>query len=98
MRVRNILTTMYVKTYISSSFSTKHGTANTMIYFSKVCLADVDEVKGQETARHFCDVFGKDSAFFIKCDVTKRDEFESKAINGPLTIFSLYFFCAGPDV
>ena len=49
-----------------------------LMHISKVCVADVDEVKGQETAKEFCSTFGKDSAFFVKCDVTKKDEYESK--------------------
>ena len=52
--------------------------ATLMHIISKVCVADVDEVKGQETAKEFCSAFGKDSAFFVKCDVTKKDEYESK--------------------
>ena len=62
-----------------SSFTTIPVKVHTMIHISKVCVADVDEVKGQETANYFCSVFGKDSAFFIKCDVTNRADFESKA-------------------
>ena len=42
----------------------------------KVCLSDIDEVKGQETKSQFQKQFGLDdhSICFIKCDVSVKDD------------------------
>ena len=42
----------------------------------KVCLSDIDEVKGRETKSQFQKQFGLDdhSICFIKCDVSVKDD------------------------
>ena len=42
----------------------------------KVCIADVNTNVGQETAEQFCSEYGKESAFFMECDVRNESNFE----------------------
>ena len=42
----------------------------------KVCIADVNTNVGQKTANQFCSEYGKESAFFMECDVRNENNFE----------------------
>ena len=37
----------------------------------RVCVSDVNEEAGLNTAKEFTEEFGKEKVHFIKCDVTK---------------------------
>ena len=60
----------------------------------KVCLSDVDEVKGLETKLQFQKQFGlgDDGVCFVKCDVTLKDDWTAlwesaeKILNGPVDL------------
>ena len=60
----------------------------------KVCLSDVDEVKGLETKSQFQKQFGlgDDGVCFVKCDVTLKDDWTAlwesaeKILNGPVDL------------
>ena len=41
-----------------------------------MCIADVNTNVGQETAERFCSEYGKESAFFMECDVRNESNFE----------------------
>ncbi|KAK6179149.1 hypothetical protein SNE40_011570 [Patella caerulea] len=43
---------------------------------AKVCIADLNREKGEETVNQFQQRFGKENVFFIKADVTNEKEFE----------------------
>ena len=42
----------------------------------KVCIADVNTNVGQKTTEQFCSEYGKESAFFMECDVRNESNFE----------------------
>ena len=60
----------------------------------KVCLSDVDEVKGLETKLQFQKQFGlgDDGVCFVKCDVTQKEDWTAlwesaeKILNGPIDV------------
>jgi len=60
----------------------------------KVCLSDIDEVKGLETKMQFQKQFQlkDDGVCFVKCDITKKDdwselwELAEKSLKGPIDI------------
>ena len=43
---------------------------------SKVAIADLNEDVGRKSLQELCDRFGNDKVHFIKCDVTKSEDFE----------------------
>ena len=42
---------------------------------AKVCISDIHEVNGAKTLHEFQEKFGNDRVCFIKCDVTKEEQF-----------------------
>jgi len=40
----------------------------------QVVLVDINEKNGQQLLQQFMGEYGKDSAIFLKCDVSKQDE------------------------
>ena len=60
----------------------------------KVCLSDIDEVKGLETKMQFQKQFQlkDDGVCFVKCDITKKDDWSElwdlaeKSLKGPIDI------------
>ena len=42
---------------------------------AKVCISDIDEKAGVTTLKEFQERFGKERVCFIRCDVTKEDQF-----------------------
>jgi len=44
---------------------------------AKVCISDISEEKAKTTIDAFQNKYGKDSVCFVRCDVTKEEEFKS---------------------
>ena len=44
---------------------------------AKVCISDLNEEKSQSTVEEFENKYGKESVCFVKCDVTKEEEFDA---------------------
>ncbi|ESO88274.1 hypothetical protein LOTGIDRAFT_126231 [Lottia gigantea] len=44
---------------------------------ARVCIADINTEKGEQTVKRFQEKYGQEKAIFLKVDVTKADEFES---------------------
>ena len=42
---------------------------------AKVCISDIDEKAGAMTLKEFQQRFGRDSVCFVRCDVTKEEQF-----------------------
>ena len=42
----------------------------------KVCFGDVNAAEGEATEKIFQEIYGSDSVLFVKCDVTKDNEFK----------------------
>ncbi|XP_064611174.1 15-hydroxyprostaglandin dehydrogenase [NAD(+)]-like [Liolophura sinensis] len=43
---------------------------------AKVCVADINQTKGETTVKDFTERFGHGRALFVKCDVTSEKDFE----------------------
>ena len=42
-----------------------------------MCISDLNEEKSQSTVEEFENKYGKESVCFVKCDVTKEEEFDA---------------------
>ena len=42
----------------------------------KVCFGDVSVAEGEATEKIFQEIYGSDAVLFVKCDVTKDNEFK----------------------
>ena len=49
--------------------------AKLLQFGTKVCISDINEKAGAETLQEFQEKFGKDKACFVRCDVTKEEQF-----------------------
>ena len=49
-----------------------------LLYYQHVAVADLDARKGENAVKELVTEFGKGRAIFIKCDVTKPEDLESK--------------------
>jgi len=43
--------------------------------FRQVCIADVNVEEGRQTEASLQQEFGKDNALFVRCDVSKNEDF-----------------------